>query len=64
MRLPGPSGYKCQKMGVGTLRQFTFGQFTFGQHTFGQPYIWSITTFGHFTFRSFYISSIDTIRQL
>ena len=51
MRLPEPSGYKCQKMGVGTLRQFTFGQFTFGQHTFGQPYIWSITTFGHFTFR-------------
>ena len=32
--------------------------------TFGQPYIWSITTFGHFTFRPFYISSIDTIRQL
>ena len=55
---------KRLNLGVGTLRQFTFGQFTFGQHTFGQFYIWSITTFGHFTFRPFYIFSIDTIRQL
>ena len=36
----------------------------FVNFTFGQPYTWSITTFGHFTFRPFYISSIDTIRQL
>ena len=42
-------------LGVGTLRQFTFGQFTFGHvhlvnFTFGQFYIWSILHLVNLTF--------------